>query len=166
MGFKYSQAGITLVETLIYIAFLSLLMGSLLGITFQTLASTEQINHKITIQQEANFILRKIDWALSGSDSVNTPNIGGSGSVLSVNKFVPNPANPIVFSFDQSSLSLAVGGTTDILNSSNIEISNLVFSRTQTGTQPEKITVDFNVNCIQCTENQLQHFTLTRYLRK
>ena len=51
-----SGAGFTLIEVLVYIVFFTLLVGTLLGIAYQTIASTDQINKKIVLGQEADFI--------------------------------------------------------------------------------------------------------------
>ena len=142
---KNTAAGFTLIETLIYTAFFALLVGSLLAITFQTLSSSGQVARKIAVQQEANFILRKIDWALSGGTGLSVP----SSDTLSVTK------DGIVQSFSLDAGRVKLGDTT--LNSANVLVSNLQFVRTQTGTQPQKITATFSAGG--------ENFELTKFLK-
>ena len=132
--------GFTLIETLIYTAFFALLVGSLLAITFQTLSSSGQVARKIAVQQEANFILRKIDWAL-GNMSVAT--VSASGGVLSGNGLVFNSGSGRVY----------LNG--EFLNSVNVSVANLAF--VQSGTNPKKITAGFDIGS--------EHFELNRFLK-
>ncbi len=149
--------GFTLLETLIYILFFTLLIGVLLGITFQVIASTDQVNKKSIVQQEANFVLRKLNWVLSGADSVTSPSLAdGSGSVLTV---VNSGAGVTAATFDLNAgvIRLELPPNPPMpLTTSNITVANLNFTHSQIVGQPEKITASFQIGAEQ--------FSLTKYL--
>ncbi len=160
---KNSTAGFTLIETLIYVAFFTMLIGTLLSITYQTIASTDQVNRKITIQQEGNFLLKKIDWALTGLDlAANGGNpialpSSGTGNILQAYKY-GFAQSPISFSQNGSSLEMSVqGGLPVKLNSSNVIVSNFLVNH-YTVSGKEFVEVDFILNGEQ--------FKLTKYVRK
>ena len=165
---KISSDGFTLIETLIYIAFFAFLIGSLLGITYQTIASTDQINRKIVLQQESNFILRKLDWALTGAQSITVPSIGSPGSELKLNQYV-GTNNPIDFVFQNGNIYLSLAGAAvgsgNQLNSKNIAVSSFTVTSSQTVNQPEEVQVGFTLTHV-LDPTHPQSFQITKYLKQ
>jgi type II secretory pathway pseudopilin PulG len=155
-----SGAGFTLIETLIYIAFFAVLMGSLLGITYQTIAGTCQINKKIVLQQESNFILRKIDWALTGASGIPS----ADGPDIVINRFTA-PIN-VEFKANGNFVDVNTGSGFMDLNSQNVLVSNLVFLKISSPLQPDKIQAGFDINCASCAAGELRHFQIVKYLRE
>jgi hypothetical protein len=156
-----SGAGFTLIEVLMYIGFFTLLVGTLLGVAYQTIASTEQINKKIVLQQESDFISRKIDWALTGASAVST---GPLPSDISITRYsVPTL---VVFSQNGNFTEINSGMGRMDLNSANTIVSNLVFTKTSNPPQPDKIQADFDINCLNCAAGLLRHFQIVKYFRK
>jgi len=156
-----SGAGFTLIEVLMYIGFFTLLVGTLLGIAYQTIASTDQIDKKIQLSQEGDFLLRKIDWALAGSQAAAT---GSKPSDISIARFAP--PNTVIFSQNGNFIDINSGMGVMDLNSANTAVSNLVFAKTSNPPQPDKIQADFDINCLNCDANQSQHFQIVKYLEK
>jgi type II secretory pathway pseudopilin PulG len=154
------QKGFTLIETLLYIAFFAFLMGSLLGITFQTIASTDQINKKIVLQQESNFILRKMDWALTGASAVAT---GPLASDISITRYTA-PAT-VIFSQHGNFIDVNTGAGAVDLNSTNTVVSNLVFTKTVNANEPAEIQASFKLSYITDPANS-ETFSLTKYLKQ
>lgn len=155
-----SGAGFTLIEVLIYIAFFALLVGTLLGIAYQTIAATNQINNKIVLQQEADFILRKIDWALSGAAAAS---VGSKSSDITISRF--SAPNTIIFSQDGNYIRLDSGMGTMDLNSANVVVSNLAFTKIQLPLQPTEIQVSFGL-ANAADPSVIQNFQLVKYLRQ
>jgi hypothetical protein len=154
------DAGFTLIEVLMYIALFVLLVGTLLGVAFQTIASIDQINKKIVVQQEADFILRKIDWALSNGISVS---VGPKPSDMVITRLsIPNV---LTFSQNGNFISLNDGFGTQDLNSANVAVSNLIFSKSQIGLAPPEIQVSFNLADVSDLSNT-HNFQLLKYLRQ
>src|SRR6185437_4300065 len=114
-----NQNGFTLLETLIYLSLLGIIFGGAISATFVMVESSNRTQSHITLLEEGNFILAKLDWVLRDAESINI-----SGNVLSINKF-SSADNPIVF---DSSLRLGrAGSELQSLNADNTQIQNVVF---------------------------------------
>ncbi len=61
------NSGFTLVETIIYIALFGIIMGGAVVTTYQLMIGSNDIGYRTEIDQEASFLLAKIDWALTGA---------------------------------------------------------------------------------------------------
>jgi hypothetical protein len=123
--------GFTLLEVLIYITLFTFIIGGALLTTYQILDSSSDLQSKNTIDEEANFLLRKLDWATNGVSSVSA-----FGSDLVVIKEVET------LTFDLDSGNLRLNGI--ILNSENVIISNVVFSYIPSDNN--KISIVFEVD--------------------
>ena len=158
--------GFTLVETLIYIALLTLVIGSGVVAAFYVIDSSEKEKTNINAIAEAAFLMRKIDWALNGveSTSIHDPSPGPPGPMLSVDKSLPFPpaSNPIEIDLDTASgrarLSRA-GGTAVELTSEWVTIENLLFEHIPAAPpKPAGVTAKFKADG--------KDFEMTKYLRK
>ena len=58
--------GLTLIETIIYTALVFIIISGFLIAVYQILESNNALYNKIITEQEANFLLRKFSWAVSG----------------------------------------------------------------------------------------------------
>jgi len=154
------QAGFTLIEVLLYISFFVLIVGALLGVAYQTIGATQQINKKILVQQESDFVLRKIDWALSGASAVST---GPKPSDMAVTRFFA--PNSIVFSQNGNFIDINSGTGTVDLNSQNVLVSNVVFTETQVSPNPPEIQTNFTLSAASDPSSG-QNFELTKFLRQ
>src|SRR4030042_506817 len=67
-----SQAGFTLIESLLYIALFSIIIGGALVAVYQMIESSDAVSAKNIVEMEGSFLLRKIDWALTGAFQVDT----------------------------------------------------------------------------------------------
>jgi Tfp pilus assembly protein PilV len=141
------QEGFTLIETLIYIAFFAVLVGSLLGITFQTIDNSARLSKKITIQQEANFILRKIEWAINSGEVVSS-----AGNVLTVTLY--DGGGIVEFKHDGDNMVIVRGTEIKELNSENVKVTDVSI---QNPTASE-FKIYLNV--------EGENFQLTKFLRK
>ena len=151
--------GFTLIEVLIYCLFVSFMIGSVIGAAYGIISGESSLNLKTITEEEANFALRKIEWALSGVSAINSPVSGASASVLSINK-VGFAENPLTIDLSSSTLETKTStGGPDNLTSGWVEASNLLFSHiAASGTAPEAVKAQFKMNGIQFQE--------TVYLRK
>lgn len=151
--------GFTLIETLIYIALFALIMGSGVAASFYVIDSSEKEKAGINAIAEAQFLLRKIDWALTGADAINFPLSGTSGPSLSVNKngFF---SNPIVIDLAGGRARIATGGGSPAeLTGDRVIITNLLFQNIPAvPPKPAAIKATFTANGA--------NYELTRYLRK
>lgn len=90
--------GFTLLEVIIYMSLFSIMMGGLITITFQLIQSSEKTYMKGVIEEEINFVIKKIDWALVDASNIINPQVGSSTELkINKNNF---GNNPITFKFN------------------------------------------------------------------
>lgn len=160
---KYKN-GFTLVEMIIYIGLLSLIIASVSGVTFQIIEASNQVNNKILIEEEANFLLRKIEWALWGASEINSPPPGDSGTTLSIDKY-GFLENPIVFSLNSENLEIQRGsGTSTILNSEPIKVESINFEHiASSGNSPPGIKTSLT---LKKEKENPRSYEITIYVRE
>lgn len=157
--------GFTLIEVIIYIALFTLLMGSGFVTAFQLIDGTRKIQVNTAIQVEGDFIMRKLDWALTGLDRTagNLPSVSGAGcaKVLRVNK-LSFPENPIIIKLNPANNSLVInksGGVFEPISTINIKVTcfqaRIIPS---SGFGPSGVTATTTINGID--------FSITKYFRK
>lgn len=151
-----TNAGFTLIETLIYVALFVIMLGGSLGAVYQIIQSSNAANAKMIMNDEANFLLRKINWALAGASNVSVP----TPQKLTVYKATPPPGgNPIVFDLNGGNLRIARGtGAPTVLNSANISVASLSFQKIAEAGRPDAIKTSFKINS--------QEFETLKYLRQ
>jgi Tfp pilus assembly protein PilE len=149
--------GFTLVETLVYIALFGILVGGFVVSAYALFESNNRNLAKASLQQEKDFVVGKINWALSGA--VTNPTI--TGNSISITKY------------DGTVVSLGLSGAAFTVNSapvtnSNVTISKLVFIRTYAGgTNPESVEAGFTISALTADgKNISQTASTTRYIRK
>lgn len=153
---RNSCCGSTLIETLIYIVLFAIIIGGVMVATYQIIEATDKTQVRVILEDEGNFLLRKIDWALTGAGSVNTP----TPNSLIVTK---SGGLTLTFDFDSGNLRLRRNtGPAKELNSENVAISNLVFQHITTPGKPDAIKASFTASYY----NQSKFFETTKYLRK
>ncbi len=153
---RKTNTGFTLIETLIYVALFFVMIGGSLGAVYQIIQSSNAANARIVVNDEANFLLRKINWALTGASNVSVT----IPQNLTVYKTTPPPGgNPIVFDLNGGNLRIARGTNAPIiLNSINIAVASLSFQKITEAGRPDAIKTSFKING--------QEFETLKYLRQ
>lgn len=161
-----NDSGFTLIETIIYLALFSIVIGGGMVAVFQVIQSASASNNHIIVQEEGNFLLRKIDWALTVATVISQPLSNATGTSLEIN----SGANKLTFTLNSTSSSLTlkrgiVIGVDGIpLNSSGVAVSDLSFYRGPSG-KPDSITASFKLTSIHAGKPAMQNFSITKYLR-
>ncbi|OGZ96985.1 MAG: hypothetical protein A2847_00690 [Candidatus Sungbacteria bacterium RIFCSPHIGHO2_01_FULL_50_25] len=149
MAKQRHQFGFSLLETLIYIALFSFILSGILAGTFYMLDSTERTRAKLLLEEEGNFLLRKITWALSGLDTIQVPASGNSGPILTVIRVgLPLGENPLTFSENGGVLQMQRGSNPTIsLSSSGVSVSGLTFEHIASVVgKPAAVKINFQLN--------------------
>ena len=166
---RETGAGFTLIETIIYIALFTIVIGGGMVAAHQIVEGTNASYNHIILQEEANFLFRKIEWALTGLD--------GSSSITAPSTGTPNSDTDLVVNKDSTELTfnLADGNITlngSPLNSSNIKVSTTtstpppyLFERLITPGKPDGIRMNFTLTTYQNGRPATQNFSFTKYLR-
>ena len=141
---NYSK-GFTLIEMVIYIALFSIIMGGLISTVYLLTQSMENTSKKTAVQEEMNFVLKKLDWALAGATKINSP-LSGTSTSLSLQK-TNYVSNPIVIKLNASVptkkfIEIQTGSNNPFypLTTQNVKVENLIFEYIAgTGTGPAGI---------------------------
>lgn len=158
MLIKNKQSGFTLLETLVYIALIMFLISVGIISAFYLIDSSDKDNAEVNTLVEAEFLLRKIDWALTGVDIINVPAPGFDAPKLSVNKSAgPNPIE-IEAPSGQAQIKKG-GGPAVILTGDRVKITNIKFTYIDNiAPKPDAIKAEFYADG--------KYFELYKYLRK
>ena len=121
------RRGFTLIETLVYLALFSIVIGGLFLSAYAFFESIGRNESQAYIQQERDFLIAKIDWTLSG---VNPAAANTYGTTLHVTKY--DGAN-IRMDVSRGKLRLSTNsGAWHNLNNDDITVSSLRFVHTNT----------------------------------
>ena len=149
------KKGFTLIETVIYIALFTILMGGALITSYNLIEGSESAQVKATIQEEGNFVLRKLNWALSGLSSVNTPTFGYSEN-LGVTKIGPVQ---IDVRLEAGNIEIREGSGPYVpITTANVEVSTLQFHFLPGGAGPDGIEASTTISGVT--------FYTKKYLRQ
>ncbi len=160
-GSQSLSAGFTLVEMLFYIVFITVILGATFGIVQNLLSNSEALKTGISLEEEGNFILKKLSWVINDAETVNYPVLNSTEEFLSVDKNDLSPSqNPVVIDSDSGIMRIERGGNgPKQLSNDRFVVSSLSFERTWDGSNPESdlIRMSFDLNG--------RLFKLTRKLR-
>ena len=158
---REASRGFTLIETLVYLGLLSFLIIGILASSYYIIQGSNKVREKIMVETEADFLLKKISWAISGLPTITAPSIGTTGlSLTAINSHIS--PNPFTFDLDSATGQLRMthgSGPAKPLNSVNVAVSNLSFQYVPAaGTRPPAILTSFRVNN--------QQYSQWKYFRK
>lgn len=126
----------TLLETIIYIALLSVILTGLMVAVYPLFTGAERNTAKVNAEGEAAFILRKVAWALSSAASVSEPAAGSSGDTLTIVGGV---------SLAENDGAIEVDGVP--ITNSRVEVSDFSVTHTApSGNTPRLIEVSFKID--------------------
>lgn len=150
--------GFTLIEVLIYSALFSLILLGMLGGAYMIVQGTNRSGARNLVDDEANFILRKIGWATTGVSSINAPGAGLTGPVLSVNK--SGVLLPVRFRLNAENIEIDSGAASYLpLDTVNVAAASISFQHIPaSGNKPAAIKTTFYLNNIL--------YETTKYIRK
>ena len=120
------QKGNTLVELLIYMALMSILLVVLAQIFGMVSDYDLEYRSYSSAQSEGRFLINKLSYDVKNADSIITPaNVGNSGPSLSI----LTSSTTATYSVNGEILELDDGSSTFDLNSSETEITDILFTR-------------------------------------
>jgi len=159
--------GFTLIEALVYLGLFALLIGGTFTGAFNVIESSGRNQAHAMMQEEGNFIVGKINWALSGASTISQP--ATTGSKLTVSKY---DGSSVTIDINNTDVEIqdVVNTTPTVVNSTNVQVSNLVFTHTEAtgdGIDPEKVVATFTLSTHAPNGMVItQDFSTTAYLRR
>lgn len=163
------QKGFTLIEVLIYLGLFAMLLGGAVVASYSIFESSGRNQTKSMLEEEGDFLLAKINWALSGAQSVNSPTQNATSTFLSVVKWDTSIGNPIIINPVGVNLTVSRGtNPAQVLNNTNVTVSNILFKHTyKSASEPESVDSHFTLTAKTSTGATVSRdFDSTNYLRK
>ena len=158
-----SLTGFTLIETLLYAILISGIIGGSLVSVYGLLEGSDKLNDRVVIEEEANFLLKKIEWGLSSVDAIIEPVIqppapNATSSTLTILKI--GSLDNITFDLDSGNIRLKRGANAPVsLNTERATIASLSFEHiAPIGARPRAIKTSLNING--------KPYTMLLYMRK
>lgn len=162
-----SPRGFTIIELLVYLGLFALLLGGVATGAFSVIESSGRTQARAMLQQEGNFLVGKINWALAGASQVTAPIT--TGSQLSVTKYDTTTA-AINLNGTNMEIQDTVNTTATPVNNANVTVTNLLFIHTAAsgdGVNQEKVVGSFTLSTHAPNGMVIsQDFTTTVYLRR
>lgn len=153
---KKNTSGFTIIETLVYLGLFSIVIGGSMAAAYQVIQATNAGYNHVFLQEEANFLLRKMNWDLTGAKSFS---VTTSPAMLSIEK----PGFPtLTLNTNENNIQLTRGtGSPIILNTSSVSVLDVSFETLSGG---RGITVSFTLTSTSNGNNATDQFFLTKYL--
>lgn len=140
---KIKQQGFTLVEMIIYMTILAILLVVLTEVFVSVLSSQTRSEATSSVQQDGRFIFARLNYDLLRSQNIVIPvNVGDQTSNLKITIDGIDYTYSVNASGD---LELLRGGSIDIINSSETQISNLLFQRLGNASGKNTIKMSFSL---------------------
>ncbi|KND51768.1 MAG: hypothetical protein ABA06_00710 [Parcubacteria bacterium C7867-001] len=163
--------GFTLLETLVYIALFTILIGGAVVGAYNLFEAAERGGTRVMLQEETDFLIAKVNWALSGAQAVTAPGVGTTGSALTVAKWDTSIGNPVVVAQNGTNLTLSKGGGSPaVLNNTNVFVTAFTVTHTEgsgDGITPESVEASVTLSARTPTGSLvMRQATTTVYLRK
>ncbi len=139
------RQGMTLIETLLYLALLGLLMSGAVVAAYNVLGWSAQAQTRAMLQEEDSFILGKIEWSIFNASAVGTPPAHGAGTILSV---VMHDGTITSIRLTGMVLYIDTGHGPQALTDPDVRVTRLLFSHTFSsgvGVDPEAVQCSFDI---------------------
>jgi hypothetical protein len=139
-SFIGEQDAFTLIEILLYSFFFALIITLFLSTGFMIIESSLSLNKKITEEQEGNFLIAKIDWALNSASQTEV-----GLNYLIVNRYGGLP--DVIFSFSANNLEMEIVGESSkvLLNSQHVKLYDWYINKELINSQ-EVVSLGFVIN--------------------
>ena len=145
--------GFTLIEAVMYIGLFGLLMVGAVAASYELLQGSTHTSASASVQDEGNFVLRKIQWALSSATSFSIPNAH--------ELVVTRPGGSTVdIKLEGNEVMISEGWAYFLpLTTKNVSVSDLVFKNIPAaGNAPAGVMATTTIDGLD--------FALTKYLRQ
>ncbi len=116
--------GFTLIETILYIALFSIIIFGGFVTAFQLIQGTAALNSRTVKESEINFVLRKINYTLTG---ITSTTLSGYSPTLSVTKYDGNKID-IRLQDEKIEIRESAGANVFLpITTENVKVSKLLF---------------------------------------
>ncbi len=152
-----NKKGSTLIETIIYVAIFSVIIGGALVGAYNLIDGSKRNLDVAKIEEEGTFLNRKINWALIGATTISVTN---RGTAINITRPDLGAQSPLVIKQTGTNMTITRGTNYEVeLNNDRFHISgtNFIYTPASDG-RPPSISVTFKI--------EEKNFKFRNYLRQ
>ena len=129
MAILENKNGFTLMEIVVYIGLSTIILLVVIGQQMMFLQMSVKHQTMTEVEQQGEFVMHLMTQTLRNADAINSPSVGSSASVLSIDVFDAID-DPTVFDVSGGQIRIAQGGdaavnmTSDLLSVSSFTVEN------------------------------------------
>lgn len=121
------DSAFTLIETLFYLVIIVIVMTAGILTANQIIENRDRASLETELFQNINFAISKLQWVIQETQSINSPALNTTSTLVSINK-INSGENPFIFSLSNGKITLSVNNQpAQDLTNSRITITNLEF---------------------------------------
>jgi Tfp pilus assembly protein PilV len=142
------NTGISLVETIIYVAIFSMIVTTF--VSFSSSMTTSRLHNQkvLEVNDQGGRVMKMLTQSIRNADVVNSPTIGNNASSLSLNMYQIG-VSPTVFFLDAGVLYITeAGGAQVALTNNKVIVSDLNFSNFSRVNSPDIIKISFTISSV------------------
>lgn len=163
MKFLNLKKGLTLIETLIYVAIFTMFVTSLFSFSERANLSKLRNQTMLEVNYQGSQVIDIITQSIRNATSTSNPAIGNSSDSLVINTLDPLK-NPTIFSIATGTLYIKEGPNDLVaLTNDRVEMTDLVFSNYSRTSTPGTIKIRFNLKNADAFNKPEQQYTKTFY---
>lgn len=158
-----TKQGMTLIETLIYVAIFSIFIVALASFAININSSRISGQIIFDVNDQGSQVINVITQSLRNASTTTIPAIGTSSSTLSITTTVP-AQNPTIFSLINGVLYIKEGANNSVaLTNNKVTVSNLVFSDLSQPLKPKTVQIRFKISNSASSTKPEEQYSLNFY---
>lgn len=164
-----NNAGFTLIEVVVYLALFGILFTGAIAGAYSILETANKNQVRAMMQEEGEFLIAKINWAVSNASSAAVPSSGVlQATVLSDNLEFTQSGNDLVLEKNSSGIDIKLNNSAVSIGDDGAGNSSLFFvDLSNSGTGQKGINYGFELDAKTANGATLtSSFESTAYLRK
>ena len=161
--YLYKNKGFTIIETLIYVAIFSIIVGALSSFVLSINSSRLRAQILFEVNDQGTNIVRIISQTIRNGQSINMPTSGSTAASLSV-ATANVVTNPTIFSVVDEILYITEGSGSPIaLTNNKVKISNVIFTNLSRSGTPGVVEIRFTLSNIASAIKVEQQYAVDFY---
>lgn len=158
-----SRAGTTLIELLLFLAVLSVIIGTALPILFSATENRLLQQTIAIVEQNGTQVIQNAGLKIRQAERILSPAIGQTGSVLAL-QTASGGLNPTIIGLNSGSIVLIQHATLELVSSQQVAVQDFMVRNTSTSDARPSVTVSFYVSRtirLQQPHSYGRHFEFT-----
>lgn len=160
-NFKQTKKGFTLIELMLYVSLFAVMIFTISAFFSTQLVANTKNQTILEVETQGRISMEYILSAIRNSGDVNSPTLGNTASVLSLNVYDASK-DPTVFDVSLGSLRVTEGVNSPIsLTNEKVTVSGLNFYNLSKASTPGALQVEFTISYINTSGRNEYEFEKT-----